>query len=412
MTGLIRYLVGSVRMRCDGGRLEELLQAMMQAQIPYDSLMRDGEGNGRFRVFRGDAGRVLQLDKGAVREGEEGLPALLWRYRYRWGLMVGGVLFALIVTLSTQVIWSMEVVGNESVSDLTILSVLKEQGCEVGSYIPRLDLWQIGNRSLERLEGLSFLSVNLEGTHAQVVVKEQAEKDMAPSEEGAPSHLIAARDGQILRYEVRSGQAVVKVLDVVRKGDLLVSGVVNTKVRPDTTFRLERSVGQVFAQTVRPITVSVPLRERQTVHSAPILLEKRLIFFSFAQKVFEKGGKIPLGYDIIQERTQWTLPRFLPFVAPVPLPIWTESTYGAAVEEQWAVRSEEEARERCYLLFWRMLAEELEDKELVDYEISEQYDPDAEQFTLTARVTCIEDIAIEVPILLSELTEEGTEKQT
>ena len=41
-----------------------------------------------------------------------------------------------------------------------------------------------------------------------------------------PCHIIAARDGVVRKIEVRTGIPLVKVGDTVKKGDILISGII------------------------------------------------------------------------------------------------------------------------------------------------------------------------------------------
>lgn len=410
MASAVRFLIGSAEWVCDGGELPAILDAMMHGEIPYDRMMRDEEGKGHFRVFLGDVDRVRAVcaDFSSLRiERSSGLPTILWRYRKRWGLAVGALLFTLILWWSTHVIWSMEVEGNSRVSDAEILSLLESVGCGVGSYIPSLDLWQVSNRCLLLHKELVFLSVNLEGTHAQVVVMEGHQKEMSdtpPWDDSHPSNLVAARDGQIVRWEVSSGQTVVEVYDVVRQGELLVSGVVNTKVRPDNSFRLERSIGKVFAQTRREINVEIPLVQTEQVETERMKVEKSLIFFSYPQKLFKKGGNIPPEYDIIKEKTRWVLFRSVPFLSPLPLPIFTETVWAVRTEETEVTLSEAEAAVRARAMLWEEYGRQMEGKEPLSYEITEGMKEDGGAYVISMWVECIENIAKEVPIELSDIS--------
>ncbi len=406
---IVRFFLGSSRFVCPEGELLGVLDALMRAEIPYDEMRLDTSGYGHFRVFLSDRERVRAVcaDYSGLRiEAESGLPHLLFRYRRRLGIPVGAFLFGLLVWMSSHVIWSMDVKGNDTVSDVVIKENLEKLGCGIGSYIPNLDLWQVCNRYLLLNDDLAFISVNMEGTVAHVEVMERQAKQSSewePSDDGAPSNLVAARDGQIVRYEVSSGQASVKVHDVVRKGELLVSGVVNTKKNPDNTFRLERAVGRVYARTKRQISVSVPLKQTQLVPFREETLERSLIFFSSSLKVFKKGGKIPTGYDIITEKKQWVLFRDWPILSPVSLPIFSERTVGVYRKEQTKTLSEEEAKQEAYAKLWAEHEKVLQDTETVRYEITEGLSPDGSAYEINMWVECIENIAVEVPIQLRDL---------
>ena len=85
-----------------------------------------------------------------------GLPFWVQRYRRRVGLLVGIGLFCLCVGLSGQFVWSIELNGNQTVSDDAILQSLEEMGLHRGSWKKSLDVqkWQSGcGRSIIRWDG-------------------------------------------------------------------------------------------------------------------------------------------------------------------------------------------------------------------------------------------------------------------
>lgn len=60
----------------------------------------------------------------------------MWRrkYRKRVGIVAGILLFFGILAFLGNFVWTIEVVGNETVSSDEILDFLKEEGLKIGSY--------------------------------------------------------------------------------------------------------------------------------------------------------------------------------------------------------------------------------------------------------------------------------------
>ncbi len=118
-----------------------------------------------------------------------------------------------------------DITGNETVPDGVILSELREAGVSLGSYGPAVDERAVANQTLLGLEELSFVSVNLRGVRAEVVVRE---RDPAPEVEptGVASDLVAGKSGRILTVNALAGDPQVEVGDTVEAGEVLVSGTV------------------------------------------------------------------------------------------------------------------------------------------------------------------------------------------
>lgn len=127
-------------------------------------------------------------------------------------------------------------------------------------YGPSLDERSIANRTLMELEELSFLSVNLRGIRAEVVVRES---DPAPEVEptGVASDLIAEKSGVILDLHALAGQPLVGEGDTVEAGDVLVSGTV-TITREDDPSQVISSYpvlakGSVWAEVEEQFSASI-----------------------------------------------------------------------------------------------------------------------------------------------------------
>ena len=102
-----------------------------------------------------------------------------------------------------------------------------------------------------------FYAINLVGGVAEVDISERQEgEEIVESNE--PCNVVAARGGQIVRMEVYDGQRVRQNGETVKKGDLLVSGVVaNSK---NKTI-LRHAEAKVLAEYSQSHEVSVPLTQ-------------------------------------------------------------------------------------------------------------------------------------------------------
>ena len=117
----------------------------------------------------------------------------------------------------------------------------------------------------------------------------------------APANLVAARDGVITMPLVFEGKCLVRAGDIVRAGQILATGLMDTD---NNGMRVTRAAGQVMAKTVRTYTIRVPFAEEQRVPTGEVGHEIVLLFFGGARKVFKSTGNISNDCDII-EKTVW-----------------------------------------------------------------------------------------------------------
>ena len=108
-----------------------------------------------------------------------------------------------------------------------------------------------GNMSLYLSKEIEFLELRRKG--AVITLRYQKRRSAAPLPE-KKTNLYATKDGMIRYFNVQSGVKQVKEYDYVRKGDLLVSDVVETSSGDLINVG---TLGSVFASTFYVIDVKV-----------------------------------------------------------------------------------------------------------------------------------------------------------
>lgn len=228
-------------------------------------------------VIRGKGVKVHILKK-------KGVPFILNRYRKRSGILVGAVLFFAIIQLMSGYIWIIDVEGNQKVSREKILSACHSVGLDIGirkdSFYPKLKREEL----MLRLDGVAWSSLNVEGSRLTVNVTEIKESD----KEKTYSNLKAACDGIIEKMDITSGTSVVSVGQAVKKGDLLVSGIIETT---DVT-RFVNSRGKVYAKTKEEIVLSENYSQKHSVPTGKTKTKTVIEAFDFKIPLYlgtEKG---------------------------------------------------------------------------------------------------------------------------
>ena len=214
---------------------------------------------------------------------EHGLPHLLHCYRRRWALPVGILLCSLLVFVSGRFVWRVEVRGTEQYHTKDVVDELSTHGFGIGSYIPGVDVNVLQNQVLMDSKRFAWLSVNLIGTTARVEVIERKPKQHK-LQNNTPMNLVAAADGRVVRFSLRNGWECVEVGDVVRKGELLASGVGERK---DGGTQLVCAEGQVYAEVIHELSAEIPLQYSRKVFGSPKNAKKSINFFGKEIKLFQ-----------------------------------------------------------------------------------------------------------------------------
>ncbi len=400
---LLNWLGGYKRVSVPAEDSGPLLNILFQNRFDYWDVKREVGGELKLSLLNGEYKKLLSIAEHPERiraEREYGLPQLIRRYRKRVGIPVGLFLMLFLMKISTEYIWDIDVSGNDKISDGEIIAALDELGCSVGTHIPTVDFYNICHEFILENEGISWISVNMTGTTASVRVIERSEKgELDNGGNGSPSNLIAERDGIIVRTETADGKTEVKPGDVVKAGQLLVSGTLDVGRDDGGRFVLVRSRGKVFAQTLRSFTVEVPLKETQKVEVKRKTGYKYLSFFGKKIKLQENSSILPSSCDIIEQR------RIILFengrlTGGIALPISVINGYACEYEEITAELSLDEAISEAKQRMSRVISYELEGAEIFskseNYYVEERDECDV--LILTLYVVSVENIAKEVPI--------------
>ena len=207
-----------------------------------------------------------------------GFPFFINRYKRRFGIFAGIVIFFAVLQFMSGFIWIIEVEGNKTVTDREILAICEEIGIKIGVKRNSIDTKNTPQDLLLKTDKLSWGSFNIEGCKLTVNVTEIVPKT---EDNTVATNLKAAKDGIIEKIDVTSGNPVVKVGDIVKKGDLLVSGI--TETMRDTKF--VHSIGTVTAKTEETITLFEPFIKKTETFTGKTAKRRVLEVF---------GIKIPL----------------------------------------------------------------------------------------------------------------------
>ncbi|MBE6973325.1 MAG: sporulation protein [Ruminococcaceae bacterium] len=334
MQGWVNYARGWVFLTVCGPFPERFINLCAQQKVTFWGVeWLDGQTL-RLTLLRRDRKKAEELAARAgctVELGDSaGLPAFLVRFRRRYAFLIGLTASVLCVCLLSNFVLSIEVTGNEQVPDAVILSQVRRLGLHTGVYGPKLDTKQIALDTQLALEELSWVSVNLYGTRAQVVVRERVEPPELLEKEGV-SDIVSEAGGLILRVDAVEGQAKVKVGDMVMPGDILISGTV-TMEGPQYSdvpprYLHVRAAGSVWARTWRTLSAVIPVETTVKEYTGAdknrwsvTIFGRRINFYGNSSILWEDYDKIskthcavlPGGQRLPFSFTRETLKRWTP----------------------------------------------------------------------------------------------------
>ena len=305
---LFNFLRGQVSVRVESPCPERILNLCGAHEIPFWDVRWLDETTLTLRTHRHDARHLKQVARNVpctVSVGRErGVPALLRRFRRRYVLLTGAVIFGILLLCGNIFIWDFEVQGNETVPTETILHALEDYGVRVGTLSLSIDQEDLRNHVLLELHDVSWMAVNIRGctAHVQVVERHRPPPIVCDEER---SNVVARRAGLVTRIEATGGRAQVAVGTMVTQGQLLISGVTDFDA---VGVRLSHGMGKVWARTWYELSASVPIQTAEKTQENRKVPHIALDFGKHRIKFYGKGSITDDDCDKIIRYNPWTLP--------------------------------------------------------------------------------------------------------
>ena len=280
----IRFLCGYIIFETENGFPERFLNLCAKQHIPlWDVTVTKNHMHGKTTISG-----YLHIRKAAFGAGvhlhilkRKGLPFFLKENHKRVGLAFGFLLFCLIISFLSSMVWSVRVVGNEAIETETILETAKALGIDVGVRKNTLDAESLAEALEEKLPQISWAAVNIDFSTVQIEIRE-AKKKPPMADMQTPANLIAAEDGILTRLDVYSGTPAQLEGSAVIKGDLLISGILSNK---DNSERLKGADGHAYAKVERPFSFAINNLQLQTIQESK---KRRVLYFFHVRFPFRK----------------------------------------------------------------------------------------------------------------------------
>ena len=207
------------------------------------------------------------------------------------------------------------------------------------------------------------------------------------NEKKSPSNLIASVDGQIEALRITGGAITVKLGETVKKGDLLVSGIIDSAA---LGYRLVRARGEVLARTTLTYHVEIPYETTKKQYTGKFFSQKSIKIFSKTIKLFRKDSISPSSCDKIESE------RRIYLFGLIKLPIFITETEYAEYELVSRTLTQKEALQEAS---HRIRA--LYENDISEADILARYNSFTENensITVKQQIECVINIAKEVKI--------------
>ncbi len=196
---------------------------------------------------------------------------------YGWFFILGSLLVSIFFLIASGYIWKIEVHTDNEILKAEVLDILSENGVKIGAKKSALPT---GNSLRDSIiygtDSVSWAWVYIDGILARVELSQKTKAPEIP--DNTEKNIIASKDGILYSVSAKNGKALYKKGDKVEKGDIVISGVIES---PDGNFRIVSAKGEVLAETSYTESIIVPLYKTYTEDTGNTYTMRTLRLFSW-----------------------------------------------------------------------------------------------------------------------------------
>ncbi len=249
---------------------------------------------------------------------KHGTPFFFHKYRKRKLFFAGIFLGMCLIYGLSLFIWNIEIQGNFTITDEVLIEFLESQYVYHGMRRSKVECESIGTQIRKQFDDIIWVSVSLEGSNLIIHVKENTDTFQVSQTEETPSDIISTADGTILEIITRSGVPSVNVGDVVKKGDLLVTGKLEVKNDAGEVIREDYKCAEadIYAEVMIPYEDFCNTKHELKVYNDKSQKRVYLRVFGY-EAVFgvikgkEENYEISSSYTQLKLNSNFEIPVFL-----------------------------------------------------------------------------------------------------
>ncbi len=189
-----------------------------------------------------------------------------------WTFYSGFFFFLILVEVMSSFVWQISFSGQKTFSKETLLRDVEQMNVYTGMKRSELDCDLIEKNLRERHPEISWVSAEEIGSVLKISIKE-GKNNVGRREAGEPCDLTARYSGTVESISVSRGTAQVKRGDKVKKGDVLISGLVPITDDADQIVdnQMVEATGDVVLSVHKNISEEIPLTYKKKKKTGRIL---------------------------------------------------------------------------------------------------------------------------------------------
>lgn len=285
LSSITRYLSGYIKVQVRTGDSVRLLNGLGKNNIYFwdTEVVEDGVNlcvfDKEYEYFL----YVLQRENGEVyQKKEKGVKFYIKSKIVKRSIIISCSVALVLYIFAQFCVINITIQGNDRVTDLEIAKALDKIGVKPFTFQPQFNGVRYAEMLKEQVSTLSWAAINKQGSTVNVIVSERAvHEELLPK---TPCNVVASDTG-VVRYIInRAGKTVVTKNQVVQKGDIIVSGVLETQFF--TTYYVHADA-EVYADIEQSKSYFIDMKKLNREYTEKGVVQKYVNLF---------GKEIPLFY--------------------------------------------------------------------------------------------------------------------
>jgi similar to stage IV sporulation protein len=311
-SSMLSSIRGYVMIEVRGQRIEQLINSLVEKRMSIWDI-RFHQASAKMYISLKDFFRLRPLLKETgcrVHVHERfGLPFTLNKLEKRKIFAMGMVGFIIGLYLLSSLVWQVRVEGNESISTSDILQTAKQEGIYKLQWKFRLADADVLSKNLQgKLPGTAWVGVEIQGTQIVIKVVEATVPDKPQLLN--PRHLVASKSALITSIYAEKGRPVVKPNTYVRKGDILISGILGDELNQQTVV----AKGQVKGIVWYTPQIEVPLLRQYKIYTGTTQTRSYLVLGS---RALQLSGYGKLGFEQFETLPERKILHWRDYILPL-----------------------------------------------------------------------------------------------
>lgn len=238
-----------------------------------------------------------------------GFPFFLDKLEKRKFFAIGIACFLLGIYFLSSLVWQVRVEGNETIQTEQILQAAKQEGIYKYQWKRRMEEPEQLSRKLQnQLPTAAWVGVEVHGTHVVIRVVEATIPEKPPLMN--PQHLVAAKNALITDLFAEKGRPLVRPNMYVRKGDILISGILGDETNQQTVVATGKVKGLVWYTP----QIEVPLTQKYKVYTGE---SKKRFYLVFGSRALQITGYGKLSFEQFESIADRKTLQWRSFVLPI-----------------------------------------------------------------------------------------------